>query len=171
MLVELQEVVMLPGTGEPWAGFTAYDQLWTGAKNDRKITLLFETPTTFRQGDINIPLPLPRLVFHSLVAKWQYFCPEYPLHPAITTFIDQGVFPAKFRVESKILDYGKQRKYLGFTGSCTFGIQTGKQAAENDGWALETLVHQCNVLADFAFYAGAGQKTTMGMGQCRRILK
>jgi CRISPR/Cas system endoribonuclease Cas6 (RAMP superfamily) len=27
---------------------------------------------------------------------------------------------------------------------------------------------QLNALADLAFYAGVGMKTTMGMGQCRR---
>ncbi|MDP2662237.1 MAG: CRISPR system precrRNA processing endoribonuclease RAMP protein Cas6, partial [Dehalococcoidia bacterium] len=26
-----------------------------------------------------------------------------------------------------------------------------------------------NTLADFAFFAGVGAKTTMGMGQCRRL--
>jgi CRISPR-associated endoribonuclease Cas6 len=30
---------------------------------------------------------------------------------------------------------------------------------------------QLNTLADFAFYAGVGIKTTMGMGQTRRVVK
>ena len=36
----------------------------------------------------------------------------------------------------------------------------------NDNTAL---VKQLNMLANFAFYAGVGQKTTMGMGQARRL--
>lgn len=54
----------------------------------------------------------------------------------------------------------KNALYTGFIGHCTFVL--GQQVARvHPEHAL-----QVNLLAGFAFYAGVGQKTTMGMGQC-----
>jgi CRISPR-associated endoribonuclease Cas6 len=48
----------------------------------------------------------------------------------------------------------------GFTGDVTFEI-----AAK----APPELVRYINVLADYAFFCGTGRKTTVGMGQTKRI--
>ena len=54
----------------------------------------------------------------------------------------------------------RDRPEIGFTGWCSY-------EAKGAGWTGETL-RQLNALADFAFYAGVGRKTTMGLGQTRR---
>jgi CRISPR-associated endoribonuclease Cas6 len=48
---------------------------------------------------------------------------------------------------------------IGFVGRCRFATPIG------DAERLQML----NALADFALYAGVGYKTTMGMGQVRRL--
>jgi CRISPR-associated endoribonuclease Cas6 len=48
---------------------------------------------------------------------------------------------------------------VGFVGRVTYGLMAENEAARC----------QLNTLADFAFYAGVGMKTAMGMGQCRRV--
>jgi CRISPR-associated endoribonuclease Cas6 len=50
---------------------------------------------------------------------------------------------------------------VGFVGQVTYGLMAENEAARC----------QLNALADFAFYAGVGIKTTMGMGQTRRVVK
>ena len=60
------------------------------------------------------------------------------------------------RVETvRPLDLGKAR-VKGFVGTCTYSL--GPKAT-----AEARLAFQC--LAEFAFHAGVGEKTTMGMGQ------
>jgi CRISPR-associated endoribonuclease Cas6 len=53
----------------------------------------------------------------------------------------------------------RRAKQVGFTGRVTYGLMAADEAARC----------QLNALAKFAFYAGVGIKTTMGMGQCRRV--
>jgi CRISPR-associated endoribonuclease Cas6 len=50
--------------------------------------------------------------------------------------------------------------FPGFVGSCSFRLV----AVQNP-----ELVKTLNALADFAFYAGIGAKSTMGCGVARRI--
>ena len=53
----------------------------------------------------------------------------------------------------------KRGTYPGGFGDVTF------EALDNHAVHLRTL----NLLANFAFYSGVGSKTTMGMGQARRL--
>ena len=70
---------------------------------------------------------------------------------------------------SRMLDFGKH-KAIGFVGSCAYQFFLEHQSYSNDKDNTEML-RLANLLADFAFYCGTGYKTTMGMGQTRRILE
>jgi CRISPR/Cas system endoribonuclease Cas6 (RAMP superfamily) len=48
---------------------------------------------------------------------------------------------------------------VGFVGRVTYGLMADD----------EPLRCQLNALAGAALYTGVGMKTTMGMGQCRRV--
>ncbi|WP_194174940.1 hypothetical protein [Desulfofundulus thermobenzoicus] len=63
---------------------------------------------TFRRGDKNLSLPLPRLVFQGLYEKWQHFCPEGPLKEDLLDFIEQHLFPARYQLVTDLIDYGKK---------------------------------------------------------------
>ena len=158
--VSVKEVLITPTAADPWPGHADPAELLARAQGVNAITLFFASPTTFRRGDINLPLPVPRLVFQSLYEKWQHFCPHLPLKEDLLDFIDQNLFPAEYDLQTNMVNFGKNAMYVGFTGRCTFGlkqrtIQTYPEHAR-----------QVDLLASFAFYAGVGQKTTMGMGQC-----
>ena len=49
---------------------------------------------------------------------------------------------------------------VGFVGRVTYRLMAEDDAARC----------QLNALADLAFYSGVGMKTTMGMGQSRRVV-
>jgi CRISPR-associated endoribonuclease Cas6 len=155
------EAWCIEASQHPEARQTTYYELmgrWLSRRNPpNRITLKFLSPTTFRSGGRNIPLPLPHLVFGSLVEHWNTFAP-FALDPGIKRFIEESLAISGFRLRSDLVSIagGKQ---VGFMGSCTY------IATQSDPYALAGL----NLLTDFAFFSGVGAKTTMGMGQTRRI--
>jgi CRISPR-associated endoribonuclease Cas6 len=162
--VDIVKTQIVPDRHNCWAGYSEYRELWENAQPRTPILMEFLTPTTFRQGDINLPLPVPRLVFGSLATRWQHFAPEYELHPALEQYLEQELALGRFNIRSAILNYGRNRKYVGFQGTCTYILRGNIRNADT-----REIIRQVNMLADYAFYAGVGQKTTMGMGQVRRI--
>ena len=131
---------------------------WLSGRNlPRSIKLKFLSPTTFRSGGRNLPLPLPHLVFGSLIEGWNSFAP-FAIGSEVKEFIERAVVISGFRLHSELVSIagGKQ---VGFMGHCTYTV------TEENPFALACL----HLLADFAFYCGTGAKTTMGMGQTRRI--
>jgi CRISPR-associated endoribonuclease Cas6 len=64
----------------PWAAYTGYQDLAAahllgGPVPAPRLALHFATPTTFRSAGKHVPLPLPELVFGSLLDRWQAFAP------------------------------------------------------------------------------------------------
>src|SRR5262249_34719514 len=133
------------------------------------------TPTFFKRGggptypDLLVPLPLPELLFGSLLRNWNQFasgafveatllkeiCAHHLelTHHRITSQLARLVFPR---------DDGTYRTttFPGFVGSCSFRL-----VELHDRSIIKTL----NALADFACYSGVGAKTTMGFGVARRV--
>jgi CRISPR-associated endoribonuclease Cas6 len=62
-------------------------------------------------------------------------------------------------LQTRMLHY-RRAFHVGFVGRVTYGLMADDDAVRA----------QLSVLADFALYAGVGMKTTMGMGQCRRVV-
>jgi CRISPR-associated endoribonuclease Cas6 len=155
---QLEEVVT-HSQGSPWAGFDSFEDIWGRASKSRKVPLEFLSPTAFRSsGRRNFVFPQPELVFGSYLSKWN---PSSPIKfdECLRERLVEQVIPARYKLETRILDFGSYQE-VGFEGRCTFIIA--------DSVPDET-VQQINALADFAFYAGTGAKTTMGMGQTRGL--
>ncbi|GFP27363.1 CRISPR-associated endoribonuclease Cas6 [Candidatus Hakubella thermalkaliphila] len=140
-----------------WSGLLSYDDLISTANGEPEITLCFQTPTTFRQGKINYVLPDPNLVFGSLLRKWNAYAPK-KIPQEIKNFIFERVGVSQYRLSSRLYDLG-DHSLIGFQGKCKYTV-LGDQ---------NEMTRYLNILADFAFFAGLGQKTTMGMGQVRRL--
>jgi CRISPR-associated endoribonuclease Cas6 len=124
----------------------------------RRIKLYFVTPTSFSKGDMDLPLPLPRLVFQSYLNRFREFH-DFEFLSDFVELVD--LFTGISSMKGMRTDTIKTKKVIltGFVGEVSFEIS--KKAPPE-------LVFQMNLLADFAFFCGTGKKTTVGMGQTVR---
>jgi CRISPR-associated endoribonuclease Cas6 len=164
-LLLIKEILTTPGS-HPWAGYTSWAQLATEARPEPGITLAFTAPTAFGFGQHEwgkkvVVLPEPDLVFGSLLRSWNNLAPP-PLQldrDALMTYVEKHVVVKRLRgLKTQMLRFSRSPQ-VGFVGQVTYGLMAEDEAAHC----------QINALADFAFYAGVGIKTAMGMGQCRRM--
>ncbi len=146
----------------PWAGTSSFADIYNSAVSFsnviHKLSLQFYSPTTFRSQGVNYPLPDPQKVFTNLLYKWNHYSPVY-LGDNFKNFVVDSVFPAAYKLMTRIMHFSNY-KQVGFVGQCSYGI---KRQSE------DIMVRVVHMLADFAFYAGVGYKTTMGMGQTRLV--
>ena len=162
----IKEILTTPES-HPWAGYSSWNRLATEAAPDREITLDFVSPTAFGFGQKEwgkkvMVLPLPETVFGSLIRSWNMFAPpQLQLdRPALNTYLEEHVVVKQIEnLHTQMLDF-RQAPQVGFVGRVAYGLM-----ADND--IARVLLA---MLADFAFYSGVGYKTTMGMGQCRRVV-
>ncbi|MDY7041292.1 MAG: CRISPR-associated endoribonuclease Cas6 [Chloroflexota bacterium] len=126
-----------------------------------RVSLRFASPTLFRSENKNVPLPLPGLVFGGLVDKWNDFAP-IGLPPEVRRFAQECLAISRYRLETLPVSFGDEGQrgaVAGCVGTCSYAIQV-----RDKYWM--GLIH---LLAAFAFYAGVGRRTTMGLGQARAL--
>ncbi|RLT34951.1 MAG: CRISPR system precrRNA processing endoribonuclease RAMP protein Cas6, partial [Chloroflexi bacterium] len=73
-----------------WAGQSSYEalaahQMLQSSQPSNTATLEFASPTAFHAGGMQMPIPLPDLVFGSLVERWNAFSPVI-LSPEVRRF-------------------------------------------------------------------------------------
>jgi len=150
-------------TGQPWVARTTFEELsapWLLARAEpaRRLALLFTSPTTFHSGGRSVPLPLPELVFGSLLDKWNAFAPV-ALPEETRRFAAECMAVSRYDLETRSLPFKEGAIKIGMVGQVTFA------ATHYDRYWLSVL----NLLADYALFAGVGAGVTMGMGQARRV--
>lgn len=132
----------------------------------RYVSFEFASPVVFavtgrpRKGVDEIhhemPFPTPDYVFGSLLARWNAFSAR-ALPEELNRFVAHSLVVTQFSLRSRtVLVSGGV--HTGSIGSITY------KALNYDRYWMSLV----RALADFAFYAGVGLKSTMGMGQCRR---
>ncbi len=151
----------LDGAEHPWAGKCSYralveERLGPEAPAPRRLRLTFASPTAFRSQGVNIPLPLPHLVFGSLLQRWQAFAPV-AVSAEVPRYAAERVALSQYRLRSRPWEAHEAGVQIGFTGQVTFA------RLDSDRYWGRVL----SLLAAYAFYAGVGAHTTMGMGQAR----
>jgi len=164
MHFQIKEILATPGS-HPWAGYDSLIHVAQSAEPVQGVTLEFTTPTAFSFGDRPwgrqvMPLPLPRLVFGNLSRSWNQLAPPSLSidRRALRVYVEDNVVVARMTgVETRMLFYSNAPQ-LGFVGRVTFEFKGDDPVMRS----------RLSALADLAFYAGVGYKTTMGMGQCRR---
>ena len=164
-------------TGNGWAAAIDETALLAGAQPGAEIQLEFATPTSFSRGarpwgrSVDL-LPTPTNVFDSLARRWNTLVAQPKGLPPVdlrqlSGFVGDHVMVSRLeRVETRALRFSHGLQ-LGFCGLVAYTVQgvTGTGAEANS-------VDQARIvdwLGDFAFYSGVGSKTTMGMGQVRRL--
>jgi CRISPR-associated endoribonuclease Cas6 len=144
-----QRINMLPGT-DPWVGASDYALLAKLPTALDDITLQFLSPTSFKlnTGQGIQPFPLPESVFGSLQRRWNAFAPEALKLPRVQW---SGLVSAydlkteKIRMENSV--------EIGAVGWARYRFPDSEEA------------RLATILSQFAFFAGVGRKTAMGMGQ------
>lgn len=142
------DVAAVPGPG--------FQALAT-ASPDEMVHLRFLSPTTFKQGPGELPLPLPANVFQRPYDVWQAFAPptirripaDWPAWCA------ERVFVVRHQLQTADVSISKDEPlFTGFVGDVWFRA--------HDHSALYLSIWQG--LACLAPFSGVGWKTTMGMG-------
>jgi hypothetical protein len=180
----LEEVISHDDDPFGWTGFTTCEYLVEQVKTkrlipDQPLKMEFASLTTFnrvrysvgRHGNHYARLPLPSYVFGGLAIRWQEIVPpalKQIVQPEqIQTFIEtEGVVIDDYQLQTHKAHFA-QYVQPGFIGSCQYLLRgpDDRPTAESP----LTLRQQILLLSWFAFYAGVGYKSTMGMGQTRAV--
>ncbi len=147
----------------PWAGAGHMEALagqYLLAREDPpwRLVLRFASPVAFRSGERTVPVPLPDLVFGSLVDRWNAFGPVR-LPAEARRFGEACVGMSRFRLQSQAVRAKDEAWRIGARGEVTYTI------LRRDRYWASVMV----LLSEFAFFSGVGILTTAGLGQVRRV--
>jgi len=134
-----------------------YSSLLEGAEPSQDILIDFLSPTAFKRGSFDYPLPEPQLVFLGLLRKWNRFSPV-KLDREIYKKLQKLLTVSGCWIKTKKVEVMEGAKFTGFTGRVLF-YADGK----------EEELRALNALAAFARFAGVGRKTTMGFGSVKLV--
>ena len=158
------EAITAEHQAQPWAGMTSYQDLsapWLLGRStpERRLRLQFLSPTTFKSAGRHVPVPLPSLVFGSLLEKWNAFAPiAFP--PEARRYADECLALSAYQLKSRAVAVKEGGLRIGAVGHARY-------TTTNYDRYWMSIIH---LLADFAFYSSVGVGTGMGLGQCRRIV-
>lgn len=153
-------VVAVHTDGHPWAGAASYAHL--AAVNlaetpPRQLSFLLASPTTFRSGNKQVPLPLPELFFGSLLDRWNAFAPlAFPAE--VRRYAQECLAVARYTLRTRPVPAKEGGLRVGAQGQVRF------VTLNYDRYWMGVLT----ALADFARFSGVGGQVTTGLGQVRR---
>ena len=153
----LASVTLEPTVDNAWGGISSFEEIYEDAATEPDISFLFYSPTAFRHKRMNLPLPTPSLIWSSLWEKWNAFAP-IAISSEFKDYADEHIALARYNLRTRMINLADAGQ-VGFTGKCQYLC-----LSRDSHW-----LRQMNALADFALYSGVGAKTTMGMGQTRRV--
>lgn len=153
---------ILAMNGETQIDYRTYADLAQSSTTQWEVVLQFDSPASFKMGEMHYPLPDPTLVFASYRARWNAFAPEQlRIDERWLEWVKSGVAVSRFELQSQSVDFGRYQQ-IGCVGKVQYTvIDRGPESKEGRG--------PLNALADYAFFCGTGHKTTQGMGQTRRL--
>lgn len=149
-----------------WAGEADYEPIALASLGFAQTVpsrwrLEFATPTAFRSGGKTVPVPLPELVFSSLVTRWNAFAPVFLDADSVRRYAAECMALQAYDLRTRAVG-GKGGSFqIGCQGEATY------VALNRDRYWLGVI----NLLCDFLFYSGVGYQVAAGLGQARRIAK
>jgi CRISPR-associated endoribonuclease Cas6 len=163
----IKEIRTTPGS-HPWAGYASWGQLAGEARPVEQVRLAFTSPTAFgfgrrEWGNKVVVLPRPELVFGSLIRSWNTLAPP-PLaidRQALLAYVEEHVVVKRIAGLETRMQHFRRALQVGYIGRVTYGLMADDEVARC----------QLDALAQLTFYTGVGMKTTMGMGQVRRVVE
>lgn len=164
---QVKQLVSHATEEKSWSGKATYAEIVESAGTATRMSFRFYSPTAFRRmtprgqktrNDAYFDLVR---CYQSWVNKWNAFAPIKLDKQEILSFITDHGQVNSVKAKSRALNFGKHTE-VGWVGTCACVFYP-------EDTLDESLLRTANCLADFAFYCGTGYKTTMGMGQTRRI--
>lgn len=143
---------------DPEIGVASYLQLTNASRRVASMTLVFETPTSFRHAGSNLPLPDPVLVFSSYRARWNAFAPaEHRIAPDWNEWLTKSVGISRMDIHTERVVTGHSSEQVGFTGRVKYDVVVPDKAGTGPAiW---------NTLGRYAEFCATGHRTARGMGQ------
>jgi len=153
------------------AGFKSYAELSCDYSHNysRSVMLKFISPTLFRNGDIDIPLPDPVNVYRNLLHSWNAFSPKvFAIEDDWLYFAKNAIVVNRIdelKTERISLAGGQRGAVTGFTGCVEYSLISKKKLSRlfQDYYSQGASIF--NTLSAFSFFCGVGARTTIGMGQ------
>jgi len=145
----------------PWSAETTYTELSAPyllgkTPAPRRLSLQFISPTTFKSGGMHVPVPLPGLVFGSLLERWNAFAPvSFP--PEVKRYAEECLAISHYRLSSRPVPMKSGGLRMGGVGDVTY------TTINYDRYWMSVLA----VLAQFALFSGVGAGVASGLGQCK----
>ncbi|MDE0019453.1 MAG: CRISPR-associated endoribonuclease Cas6 [Candidatus Poribacteria bacterium] len=164
---QVRQMVSHATEARGWGKSETYGELVQSAKTDTRMSFRFYSPTAFRKmtprgqktrNDTYIDLVR---CYQSWVNKWNAFAPIKLDKTEILAFVTEHGQVTSVTTKSRALNFGRHTE-VGWVGTCACVFYPENSLDAH-------LTRTANCLADFAFYCGTGYKTTMGMGQTRRV--
>jgi CRISPR-associated endoribonuclease Cas6 len=120
----------------------------------------FLSPTMFAvSGGMQRLLPLPSLVFGSILKHWNTYAPSYLKMDWSKTIkrVERGVFEVDYNIHPVTVSYGRSadgrpQSIRGFIGWCMYQVKD------------PSLIEVCERLLAYGEYVGVGKSRSMGMG-------
>jgi len=147
----------------PWAANDTYQSLGApfllaAQTPARRLAFQFTSPTTFKSGGKHQPLPLPELVFGSLLERWNA-CAPVTLPPEVRRYAAECLAVSQYDLETRPVPQKDGGLRVGAVGRITY------TAVNYDRYWMSAL----SALAAFALYGGVGAGAAQGLGQCRAV--
>ncbi|MBX0330709.1 CRISPR system precrRNA processing endoribonuclease RAMP protein Cas6, partial [Oscillochloris sp. ZM17-4] len=136
-----------------WASHASYEQI-AAPLLDRPADLpmrwdiQFASPVTFRRRGVNLPFPMPELVFGSLLDKWNAFAP-ISLPDEVRRFAEERLAVSRYELRTLAGPTSGGALQIGAVGRCTY------VAVGHDRYWQACIT----TLARYARYAGIGAGT------------
>lgn len=157
----------------PWAGQSSYAALMHWAQQCQETSFQFEyfSPTYFTSKDLDLPLPIPALVFKSYWEHWLALT-RITGEAEFGTFLEEHLAINKYEIDSERVAFPNNRPpgAWAFCGQARFSVVSTRKKLKR--WPRAVREHYQNIirmLAAFSFFCGTGYRTTIGMGQTRLV--
>lgn len=152
-----------PPASHGWAGASSYPDLSApfllGARAlPRQVHFQFSSPTSFKSGGMHVPIPMPGLVFGSLLDRWNAFA-QIAFPAEVKRYAEECLAVSRIDLSSRGVPGKGESVRVG-------GVGEMRYTTLNYDRYWMSLIH---TLAAFARYAGVGVGTSHGMGQCRTL--
>lgn len=165
----IRDVLHAPASRHPWVGradLAGLVNLFCDETSRRTIGIEFASPTAFKEGAIDNPLPSPRLVFGSVARRLANAGPLFrDLADTLPDLVQASVAVSGLNGRTAAAEIDDRLRLTGFVGRVTYRCV---RSTPIPGRA-ETVWQMCQVLAEAAFYTGAGQETSRGCGLVRTV--